>query len=252
MLGGFPYAAAHNPCIARLAVVPDLDKELDELYSLPLAEFTQARNDLASRLRQAGQADAAAQVKALKKPTVVAWTVNQLARTHKSDVRKLIRAGERLRKAQTEALSGSSTRLREAQADEREAIRALTADARKLVDNDQTVERVAATLRAAAVDPEALKLVEAGRLTEEVTAAGFGALAGMPVPKAKPRAAPKREDPKQRRRRERIAALRERARELARDADAAEREAQRAQRAAARAREAADRAAAELANAEEE
>lgn len=247
---GFPCGAAHNPSIARLAVVPDLDKELDELYSLPLAEFTQARNDLAARLRQAGQKEAGEQVKALKKPTVAAWTVNQLARKHKSDVRKLVRAGERLRKAQTEALSGSSTRLREAQADEREAIRALTADARKLVDNEQTVERVAATLRAAAVDPEAIRLVEAGRLTEEVTPSGFGALTGMPVPKAKPR--PKREDPKERRRRERIAALRERAHELAREAAAAERDAERAQRAAAKAREAADRAAAELADAEQE
>ena len=219
---------------------------------MPLAEFTQARNDLAARLRQAGQKDAAAEVKALRKPSIVAWTVNQLARQHKADVRKLVRVGERLRKAQTEALSGSSARLREAQADEREAIRTLTAHARKLVDSEQTVERVAATLRAAAVDPGALRLVEAGRLTEEVTPSGFGALTSMPVPKPKPRTEPKREDAKERRRRERIAQLRERARELEREAAAAEKDAQRAQRAATKAREEAARAAAELARAERE
>src|ERR687885_181562 len=186
MRRGYPRSGTHNPEMAKLAVVPDLERELDRLYGLPLGEFTQARNDLAARLRQAGQKEAADEVKALRKPTVAAWAVNQLARKHKADIRKLVRAGERLRKAQTEALAGSSTRLRDAQADEREAIRALTAHARKLVDSDQTVERVAATLRAAAVDPEALKVVEAGRLTEEVTPAGFGALAGMPVPKTKP------------------------------------------------------------------
>jgi hypothetical protein len=36
-----------------LAAVPDLDAELDALYSLPLEEFTKARNDLASRLKKA-------------------------------------------------------------------------------------------------------------------------------------------------------------------------------------------------------
>jgi hypothetical protein len=232
--------------VPKLAVVPDLEHELDRLYALPLSEFTQARNDLAARLRQAGQREAAAEVKALRKPTVAAWAVNQLARTRKADVRALVRASERLRKAQAEALSGDSARLREAQAEEREAIRTLAAHARELVPTEATVERVASTLRAAAADPGALSLVEAGRLTEEVEASGFGALTGMPAPKRRPKPKPKQETAAERRRRERIAKLRERARELAAEADHAEREARKAQQAAERARARADEAAGEL------
>ena len=63
-----------------LASVPDLDRELDELYGLPLEEFTKARNDLAARLRKAHQAEAAEVVHSLKKPSVVAWSANRLAR----------------------------------------------------------------------------------------------------------------------------------------------------------------------------
>ena len=46
-----------------LASVPDLDRELDALYELPLDQFTKARNDLATRLRKAHQTDAAAEVR---------------------------------------------------------------------------------------------------------------------------------------------------------------------------------------------
>ena len=53
--------------------------EVDRLYELPLEEFTAARNELAKRLGDTS-------VKELKKPTVTAWTVNQLARTREVDV----------------------------------------------------------------------------------------------------------------------------------------------------------------------
>jgi hypothetical protein len=66
--------------VPPLAAVPDLERELDALYALPLNEFTKARNDLASRLKRAHQADAAAAVRSLRKPTAVAWTANHLAR----------------------------------------------------------------------------------------------------------------------------------------------------------------------------
>src|SRR5438105_5042145 len=59
-----------------LASVPDLDRELDALYDLPLDQFTKARNDLATRLRKAHQTDAAAEVRGLRKPTTVAWAAN--------------------------------------------------------------------------------------------------------------------------------------------------------------------------------
>ena len=46
-----------------LAAVPDLERELDGLYALPLDEFTKARNDLASRLKRAHQGEAAAAIR---------------------------------------------------------------------------------------------------------------------------------------------------------------------------------------------
>ncbi|MDQ3824053.1 MAG: hypothetical protein M3321_12520, partial [Actinomycetota bacterium] len=89
-----------------LALVPDLEQELDDLYGRPLAEFTAARNDLAKRLKKAGQADEAARVGALGKPTVSAWAVNQLARRQADRVSELLDAGGALVDAQRGALAG--------------------------------------------------------------------------------------------------------------------------------------------------
>src|SRR5260221_423567 len=50
-----------------------LDAEIDRLYQLPLEEFTPARNVLAK-----GAGGEAARVRALSKPPVAAWAVNQL------------------------------------------------------------------------------------------------------------------------------------------------------------------------------
>ncbi len=112
------------------------------------------------------------------------------------------------------------------------------------------LERVAATLRAAAVDDEGRRLLEAGRLAAELDPAAFGGLAGVPAaaPRRKPgtqkpSAAHKRcqREEEQRRRQ----SLGQRARELARAARAAEREAEKTQAAAEKARRRAEQAWAE-------
>src|SRR6476469_9238949 len=101
---GFDGAALMPP----LASVPDLDRELDALYELPLEEFTKARNDLVGRLRNAHQSEAAAEVHALKKPTVVARAANHLARDEPKLTAALLEAGELLRDTQQRALAGSA------------------------------------------------------------------------------------------------------------------------------------------------
>ena len=53
-----------------MATLPD---EADELYALPLEEFTAARDRLAKKLREDGDKAAADGVKALKKPSVPSW-----------------------------------------------------------------------------------------------------------------------------------------------------------------------------------
>jgi hypothetical protein len=221
-----------------LAAVPDLDRELDQLYGLPLEQFTKARNDLAARLRKAHQADAAEQVKALRKPTVAAWAANQLARSHPDLVAALVEAGERLRKVQQRALAGREPQaaVSEATADEREAVRALVAAARTDLESratPQLLDRLTQTLRAAAVEPDLARGLAAGRLTEERQAVGFGTLEAI---------TPRRRDDGAARKaaRERVNQLRAEARRLAAEAQAAKRAADDAEREAARLRREAD------------
>src|ERR671936_661855 len=72
-----------------------LEEELDRLYALPLNEFTSARDEIARRLRGEGERDLADEVKALRKPTVAVWLVNQLAREREVDIKRLLKAGDR-------------------------------------------------------------------------------------------------------------------------------------------------------------
>ena len=55
-------------------VTPEIEAQIDALYALPLASFVGARQGLAKTLNR----DAARAVKALVKPTTVAWVVNQV------------------------------------------------------------------------------------------------------------------------------------------------------------------------------
>lgn len=245
----------------RLAVVPELESELDDLFGRPLSEFTAARNELAKRLRNAGQDEAAERIQALKKPSVPVWAVNQLARRHPDETRELLDAGERLRKAQEEAFGGGAgTAVREATVAEREAARQLTRLAHDLLSAEgrpptrDAIERIGALLRAAAVQPESAQLLAAGRLSEEVDATGFGAVVGLAPPApARPRGRSKDDAARQRReeeqRRKRLEAQAER---LRRAAEQAEAKLERAEQAAEQARAAAEEAREALAAAEAE
>ena len=252
-----------------LAVVPDLDAELDKLYGLAPSGFTEARNDLARRLKDAGQADAASKVEELRKPTVPVWTVNQLARRHPEDIDALLEAGRLLRGAQEATLAGGEPQaLRSATSAERQALRTLTQRAQKLLASEghgsgaAALERVASTLRAAAVDPGRGELLARGRLNEELDVAGFDALAGMPVrarpsstrSKAKPEtpAVDPRLQSRVRKLRELVKKLEDSAADADRAADNAQAEADSARKEAERARAAAEEARAKLEAAEAE
>ena len=104
------------------------ERDLDRLYGLPREEFTGARNALVRELQKAGRKDEAEEVRALKKPSVSAWAVNQLARQHPQEVAELVKAGDALRKAQRDVLAGKKG------ADVREASRAQHELADELVD----------------------------------------------------------------------------------------------------------------------
>ena len=177
-----------------------------DLYGLPLEEFTKARDELAKELRGAGKKEAADEVKALRKPSVSAWTVNQLARRHPQETKALVKAGDELRKAQRAAVGGRGPEaLRAATRAHRDRLDELTTAARdELGAAGATLQRVAQTLRGASVDKEASKGLIAGTLTADYEQSGFGPLlAAVPPsgfrrrakPKAKPPPKPK-PDPK--------------------------------------------------------
>ena len=225
-----------------LAVVPELEAELDDLYAAPPESFIRARNDLAQRLEQAGQIEGAARVKQLRKPTLPLWAVNQLARRYPDEVRALLEAGDRLRVAQEAALRGETQTLRAATADERKLLRGLTQRGEELLretGHSADPKRIVSTLRTAAIDPAGRELLEQGRLSEELEASGFGAFAGIEIPSSpKPEKTPKGTSPAtQRRRQERLRKLGDNVTKAKKEATKAERAVTRAEASLAKARE---------------
>jgi hypothetical protein len=232
-------------------------EEIDELYEAPLDEFTALRNALARRTGDAA-------MKQLKKPSVAAWAVNQVARRREVDLQRLLRAGEALEAAQKEVVQGGDHRpFERARTDERDAVRRLRSAAAELLRgaghpaSAQTLERVAKTLHAGAATDEGRRALREGRLSEELEPQGFEALAAVagsarkrgkraekergPSEAARRRAAKAHEAADEARREadEAAAALNAAERELERARREAERTARKAERLEAKARESA-------------
>src|SRR4051794_21531534 len=174
--------------------------DADALYGLTLDAFVPERDALAKRLRAGGDRAAADEVKALRKPSVAAWAVNQTVRSQPKAARALWDAGDALIAAQDELLGGSgdAAALRAAIEGERTAVDALVEAARGLLTSEgrdlgeATLERVRETLHAAAIDPDAREEVAAGRATRELAHAGLGAFGASiaRAPAARVRKAP--------------------------------------------------------------
>ena len=162
--------------------VPDKNAgEIDRLYALPLDEFTAERDELAKRLRKEGDAEAADAVKALKKPSIAAWAVNQVQRDRPDEVRELIDVtGELHRVYKKLSSAGARERLEEAAEMQRMLIRSLVRCASQLLEagghaaNDATLQKVADTFRAAALDEDVREQLAHGRVVKERRAAGLG------------------------------------------------------------------------------
>lgn len=148
--------------------------ESRELYTLPLAEFTVARDRLAKRLRAEGRADDADPVARLRKPTVAAWALNLAARAHPEAVDELLESHRRLRRA------GTKEELQEASLMRTRAVAVLTEAAmgeledRGQAASGQTRDRVNRTLLAVATDTEGEADLEAGTLVRELEPSGAG------------------------------------------------------------------------------
>jgi hypothetical protein len=159
------------------------EQDVERLFGLAPAAFVAARDEAARRLKREGDAEAAARVKALRRPSLSAWAVNQLARERRADLARLLEAGERLRAAHEAAVTGGgATELRVATRTERQTVARLVDAAVEVLRaaghpaTDATRDRIGATLHAAAADPAAAELVGRGRLTHDLDPSGFGAL----------------------------------------------------------------------------
>jgi hypothetical protein len=158
--------------------VVSLESEIDRLYQLPLSEFTAARNALAKTVK----GDEAARVKALAKPTVVPWAVNQLYWRDRKTFDRLLRAGGALRDAQIAALGGKHVDVRRATEAHRAALADAVRSATALASGggaSPQADQLARMLEA--VSLSAAPADGAGRFTELMQPSGFEALAGISI-----------------------------------------------------------------------
>jgi len=189
---------------------------VDALYQIPLVEFTAARNALAAERKALGDKEGAARVKALAKPSAVAWAVNQVFWRDRLRFDALVGAMVEVAAAQKEAWSGGGgAQLRDAMRRRSEALADLARRAeRHLVaggsaSSPAVLQRLTTTLEALASprakDDEAR--LRPGRLATELMPAGFDLALGLdslhlpPVPArpaaetaAAPPTAPTREE----------------------------------------------------------
>ncbi|KLN36727.1 hypothetical protein FB00_02400 [Cellulosimicrobium funkei] len=155
----------------------DVDALVDGLFALPLEQFVVARTAAAKEIKASGDAVGAERVGRLAKPTVAAWVVNQVARERPDDVAALVSLGDELRDATTDR---DRTRIRTLDRLRRERVERVVAELRDAGEvagravSATALDRLAETLTAAVMDPDAGALVRAGRLSQALQHVGFG------------------------------------------------------------------------------
>jgi len=169
----------------NLSLVHSFDNDVDGLFKLPLNEFIGARKTLAARLKQSGQGSEAEFVKALIKPSITAWAVNQLYWMHREEFGRLIETGQRFRQAQTSRAAGKITDMRVSLEERREALSDLARLAEALLreagnnPSPDTIRRITTTLEAMSAYASLPDNLQPGRLTQDVDPPGFDSLASF-------------------------------------------------------------------------
>lgn len=183
-------------------VTEGLPDDAAALYELDPREFIAARNALVKRLRADRRQEQATAVAALKRPTPVAWALNQLARQAPAVIEAALEAVEALQAATDAALAGRAGDLRSATAAERAAANAVIDAAREHLGGrtEGLRQAIVGTLRAAAGDPNVTAALRAGTLSSEHDPAAFGFGSGLGDAEApRHRRPPRRPTPSSRR-----------------------------------------------------
>lgn len=145
----------------------------DELYGLPLADFTPSRDARAKALKGT---PVAARVKALRKPSTAAWVANLLVRRDAEQVDQVLAVGAALRGAQA---AMSADELRALTRQRRQLTAAVTTGARRIAREEGTrvtqavADQVEATLTAAMVDERCGQALRSGMLVAALTTTGL-------------------------------------------------------------------------------
>jgi hypothetical protein len=158
------------------------DPLIRELYALPPAEFTRARNARAAALRAAGHTKEARAVRALRRQPPALWATNRLAHVETERLGVFLDTVHELRRTQLQDPRAAADALRR----QRAGLDALVSRAGQILAGHGhratpvLQRRIANTLLGAAVDPDHARALREGRLTEELAAPGFEVLAGAP------------------------------------------------------------------------
>lgn len=148
--------------------------DLDELFQRPLSEFTSARNALAKTAGKDG-----AEIKALSKPPLAAWAVNQLYWQDRDRYEALIDAAGEMRRTHKSVIEGKRGDLRAASREHEIAVEAALKATLSLL-KDSGTPATPATRQAILNTLRALPSSEApGRLTQALIPGGFEMLAGV-------------------------------------------------------------------------
>ena len=146
----------------------DLAAAAERLYALRREEFTRARAELVGAARSDGDRELAGAIGKLRRPTVAAWLVNQMARQRPDQLRSLVELGERMRAAH-EQLDGAA--LRELSRPRRELLEEILGSVRdigKAADvpvSDAMTRELDTMFSAALADSASGKTLRSGRLS---------------------------------------------------------------------------------------
>jgi hypothetical protein len=174
--------------------------DAERLLATRPEDFVAERTALARALRDDGRTADADAVASLRKPPAVVLAVNRAARDRPQAARDAADAAARLGRAQ---LAGERAAYEEASRELERALDLLAEVALARLARgdraatDSTRTRVRDLVRAAVAEESTRNLLVGGTLTTEVESAGFGAFAGMPIPKEKRRDARPRGGKKQ-------------------------------------------------------
>jgi hypothetical protein len=165
----------------------DFDAVADELFVLAPTAFIERRNTLAELARSEGDAQLAARIKALRRPTVSAALVNALVRERGEVIAGVLTLGADLRDAQAR---GDGVQMRALAGRRQELMRLVDRHVAELANErgltaTRAVERdVHATMLAALSDTRAEAIVRGGRLESALNDGTFAGSAAAATGRA--------------------------------------------------------------------